>query len=68
MAVQRAVYTCGIVGQACTLTPVTGTESKPPYLAASTIVFNTAAATPPADFWSADFDYVVTVEAVTKTR
>ena len=68
MAVQRGVYTCSIVGQACTLTPVANTESKPPLLAASTLVFNTVATTPPADFWSANFDYIVTVEAVTKTR
>lgn len=65
---QTQVYTAGIVGQAVTLTPKTGSESKPGHLGATTVVFNTVAAAAPTDFWDANYEYLVTVQRVTKTN
>ena len=67
MSAQFQVYTCGIVGQAVTLTPKTGTESHPTHLGASTIVFNTVQTTPDPDFWKTTAEYIVTLEVLTKS-
>ena len=67
MALQHQIYTAGIAGQVVTLTPKTGTESKPTHLGASTIVFNTSANPAPTEFWATTNEYLVTVEVLTKT-
>lgn len=65
---QMATYTCGIVGQAVTLTPKTGTEAHPIHLSASTIVFNTTETTPRPELWDVNYEYRVTIERLTKTN
>lgn len=62
MATQQQKYTCGIAGQAVTLTPKAGTESKPSHLGASTVVFNTSANPAPTEFWDAKDEYIVIVQ------
>lgn len=64
---QIQVYTAGIVGQAVTLTPKTGTESKPTHLGATTLVFNTVAAAAPTELWDTVSDYIVTIEKITRS-
>ena len=66
--VQEQVYTCGIVGQAVTLTPKAASESKPGHLGASTIVFNTVGNPAPPDFWDANYEYDVVIRRRTKTN
>jgi hypothetical protein len=70
MASQEQRYTCGIAGQAITLTPKTASESKPIHAGASTIVFNTASAVTGiiADFWGAKYEYHVIIHRLTKTN
>jgi hypothetical protein len=67
MAAQQQIYTLGIVGQAMTMTPKVGSESRPTHLGASTIVFNTVQTTPDPDFWKASAEYLITVEVLTKS-
>jgi hypothetical protein len=66
--IQAGLYTCGIAGQAVTLTPKAGTESKPTHLSASTIVFNTSANPAPADFWATTAEYEVIVRRRTTSN
>lgn len=66
MAQQQQLYTCGIAGQAVTLTPKTGSESKPTHLGATTVVFNTVANPAPTEFWSTGDDYLVIIHKLTK--
>jgi hypothetical protein len=67
MADQQQLYTCGIVGQAVTLAPKAGSESKPTHLGASTVVVNTVANPAPAEFWNAKDEYLVVVHKLTRT-
>lgn len=64
---QQQVYTCGIAGQAVTLTPKAGSQSQPSHLGASTLVFNTTANPAPTEFWATTDEYVVTVQKRTAT-
>lgn len=66
--IQEQTYTCGIAGQAVTLTPKASTESKPGHLGATTVVFNTVAAAAPTDFWDAKYEYDVVIKRRTKTN
>jgi hypothetical protein len=67
MALQHQVYTASVAGQAVTLTPKTGSESKPTHLGASTIVFNTVANPAPTEFFDNGSEYLVTLEKLTKS-
>jgi hypothetical protein len=66
--VQEQTYTCAIVGQAVTLTPKAGSESKPTHLGATTVVFNTVAAAAPTDFWATTAEYDVVIRRRTTTN
>jgi hypothetical protein len=61
------LYTCGIAGQAVTLTPKAGAPALPSHLGASTVVFNTTANPAPTEFWATTDEYVVIVRRRTKT-
>ena len=67
MASQQQLYTAAIAGQAVTLTPKAGSESKPSHLGASTVVFNTTANPAPTEFWATTDEYILIVEKVTKS-
>ena len=67
MALQHQIYTAAVAGQVVTLTPKTGSESKPTHLGATTVVFNTTANPAPTEFFDALSDYLVTLEKLTKT-
>ena len=67
MAAQLQRYTAAVAGQAVTLTPKAGSESKPTHLGASTVVFNTTANPAPTEFWDAKSEYLVTIEKLTNT-
>lgn len=67
MATQEQRYTCSPSGQAVTLTPKAGSESRPTHLGASTLVFNTSANPAPTEFWDANSEYLVIVQKFTKT-
>lgn len=64
---QEQRYTCSATGQAVTLTPKAGTESRPTHLGASTVVFNTVASPFPAEFFDNNSEYLVVVHKLTKT-
>lgn len=67
MALQLQVYTASVAGQVVTLTPKTGSESKPTHLGATTVVFNTVANPAPTEFFDNNSDYIVTLEKLTKS-
>ena len=53
------------ISQAVTLTPEASVASQPAHQAASTLVFNTVATTPPAELWVEGGRYRITVEKLT---
>lgn len=63
--IQVGQYTAAISSQAVTLTPEANVESQPTHQAASTIVFNTVATTPPPELWAVGGRYRVTIEKLT---
>ena len=64
---QEQRYTVAVAGQACTLTPKAGTESRPNHLGATTLVFNTVAGAAPTEFWDVNSEYLITVHKMTKS-
>ena len=64
---QEQRYTAAVAGQAITLTPKAGSESRPTHLGATTIVFNTVAGAAPTEFWDVNSEYLITVHKLTKT-